>query len=295
LESFIAGSISGMASIVVCHPFDVLRTKIQLSTTNLSYYKILQNEFHFSNLYKGFLVPFAAQGLYKAIVFSTFSFSNNYLHRGEQSSLSTFFSGLLAGTLNSFVVSPVELVRTRIILENKTANSNQLYSIYECVKNIKSEKGLFGLWRGIIPTIIRDGPGVGFYMFSFRYFKNYFSSFISLKRHEFNNNNTWLIKICAGSLAGISFWIWALPMDTIKTLIESEKTVVGKMQSNVSFIEKYFKPVQLTVQKLMANGVYNGIKKLYNAWPLAISRGIPSAAVTLTTFDVVSEYLISIR
>jgi hypothetical protein len=38
-----------------------------------------------------------------------------------------------------------------------------------------------------------------------------------------------------------------------------------------------------------------GIAILFRAWPVAIGRGIPSAAVTLTVFDVISEWLIRNR
>jgi hypothetical protein len=35
-----------------------------------------------------------------------------------------------------------------------------------------------------------------------------------------------------------------------------------------------------------------GVRHLFRAWPVAIGRGIPSAAVTLTVFDVVAEWLV---
>jgi hypothetical protein len=39
----------------------------------------------------------------------------------------------------------------------------------------------------------------------------------------------------------------------------------------------------------------NGFLRLLHAWPVALGRGIPSAAVTLTTYDIITQYLIQYR
>lgn len=64
-------------------------------------------------------------------------------------------------------------------------------------------------------------------------------------------------------------------MDTIKTVIESRP--IDKTSSLFSKVAQIYKD--------------HGIGFLYRAWPVAMARGLPSAAITLTSYDLAFEYL----
>ena len=72
-------------------------------------------------------------------------------------------SGLLAGVANSFFVAPIELCRTRAIIskDHKTTSTTDI------IRNITRQDGFFSLWRGMGATMLRDGPGLGLYFYSF--------------------------------------------------------------------------------------------------------------------------------
>ncbi len=201
LETIVAGSISGFAGVIICHPIDSIRTHLQ-ATKSQSTSQVIKSVLQahgVKGFYKGFAPPFLVQGVYKSIIFTV----NNYVHRKTNH---TFISGLVAGTVNALVVSPVELVRTKQILSS-ISNSSSL-SLMQILKDIINSNGPRALWSTLLPTIIRDGPGVGFYFISFNYFKKYFSSLIPA-----NGDNIW-IKIVAGIGAGISFWMWVSAFHT---------------------------------------------------------------------------------
>ena len=82
-------------------------------------------------------------------------------------------------------------------------------------------------------------------------------------------------RIAAGAFAGVVFWIYGLPVDTMKTLIESRP--FDKTSSQLSRVVQIYKD--------------HGIGYLYRAWPIAIARGLPSAAITLVSYDLAFEYL----
>ena len=274
-ESLVAGSMSGMAAILVCHPFDVLRTNIQLHSTQ-PVSSIMKSTFigGFSTLYKGITGPFFAQGLYKSIIFASNTFSQSYLFSSNNYLTSIFMGGMLAGAINSLVVSPVEIIRTRQIFSNTSQGSNQYLSV---VRDIYKRNGISGFWIGIIPTIIRDAPGMGFYMISFDLVKKFL---LHVHRNSSDNSNglevpLW-VRLVAGSAAGIAYWTWALPVDTFKTLIES---------SNM----KKFSPISAWHQFV------SSFHHLYRALPVAYARGIPSAAVTLTVYELVIEEMLRKR
>ena len=70
----------------------------------------------------------------------------------------------------------------------------------------------------------------------------------------------------------------ALPIDTVKTVVESGR--YGRLS-----------PLQVA-QRLIRD---EGAGHLFRAWPAAMGRGVPSAAVTLMVYDYVADYLVSCR
>jgi solute carrier family 25 carnitine/acylcarnitine transporter 20/29 len=263
-ETILAGSISGFAGVIICHPFDSIRTRLQASKNPSTSHviKSVVQEYGIRGFYKGFIPPFVAQGVYKSVIFTV----NNYVY---QQSNNSFLSGMIAGAVNSMVVCPVELVRTRQILA--VTSSSSASSVVQVLNDIIKSNGYRGLWSTLGPTVIRDGPGLGFYFISFNYFKLSLSSVIP------DYVDTIWTKVIAGMFAGISFWIWALPIDTIKTVIEAN-------------IDRFNASNTLTIIKNMYDE--GGILRFYRGWIFAFGRGIPAASITLTVYDSMSEYIL---
>jgi solute carrier family 25 carnitine/acylcarnitine transporter 20/29 len=265
-ESIFAGSLSGMAATLACHPFDVIRTNIQLypSQPVLSVINTTMKG-GIGSLYKGLLGPFLAQAVYKSIIFGSYNASARHLFSGS-GPLSVFMNGFIAGTINSLIVSPVEIVRTRQIFAGPDKSNN----FKDVVIDIYRRGGWKGFYIGIIPTLIRDGPGMGLYMLSFDLCKKYLIKAYPAQVHDIHVP-IW-IRLVAGSVAGITFWTWALPIDTLKTLIES------------SFTKSFSFSAAFTQFR-------SNLHTLYRALPVAYLRGVPSAAVTLTVYELVIEEL----
>jgi solute carrier family 25 (mitochondrial carnitine/acylcarnitine transporter), member 20/29 len=279
-EILVAGSISGCAGVLVCHPFDVIRTRIQISKQNKGALACLRDvikESGVKGLYKGILGPLFAQAIYKATIFTTNALVSKHIFTGPKSNQSVFLSGAIAGSLNAAIVSPVELLRTRHILSATKASYSTIF------RSLLIERGFLGLFKGLIPTIFRDGPGVGVYFLTFDLCKsNLLEAYLSKSPRQSEtvlpSNSTLLtIKLLSASCAGIAFWTVALPIDTIKTIYESAN-IGGDMVCQSRWLLRTIKEG-------------GGISMLFRAWPVAMGRGIPSAAITLTTFDIVSEWL----
>ena len=166
-------------------------------------------------------------------------------------------------------VTPVEIIRARLILGGHAINS-----MWECTKAIVHEGGsIMSLWRAFPLTVLRDGPGVAFYLYTFQQGKKYLSKGSLEKDIALGN------RVLAASTAGVVFWMYALPVDTLKTLVESRghNDGVEKNSSLLNHIRRIYNEV-------------GGLRYLYRSWPVALGRGIPGAAVTLTTYDILEEY-----
>lgn len=249
MNDVIAGSLSGCLSILICHPIDVLRTKSQTGNNLIG----LRQE-SISTLYRGFLGPFLAQGVYKAVIFSSNSWCKRAVFSNDSSSQSILLSGCFAGCVNSFVVAPVEFCRTQAVLSNTT-------SLYQFSKLTPGQ-----LFRCLVPTMLRDGPGMAFYLLVFQSLR---------ERSDSSLTNT----VLAGCASGVAFWTWALPLDTVKARMESRWAAHPDASAG--------SPVAATLRSLRREGAWS----LYRAWPYAYGRGIPAAAITLTTYDRCIKWL----
>ena len=284
-EILIAGCCSGCAGVLVCHPFDVIRTRIQISKVSRSATECFREvilKYGVKGLYTGIMAPFFAQGIYKAVIFTTNTLVSRHVFTGQSSNYTTFLSGAIAGSLNSIIVAPVELLRTRQISSVTKGSYASLFN------NLLLDGGFRGLFRGLVPAALRDGLGVGAYFLTFDLCKKFISANISIDGSmsvpSFSNtqqtpsSSLLFVKLISGSCAGIAFWVVALPIDTVKTIFESscaKKGIINQSREAYNIINEG-----------------GGMVTLFRAWPVAIGRGIPSAAVTLTTFDVISEWLV---
>jgi phosphoenolpyruvate carboxykinase (ATP) len=71
METVIIGSISGCLAIAVCHPIDVVRTKMQVQASTFgACVRDTADKEGLRGFYKGFSGPFIAQGVYKSVLFS---------------------------------------------------------------------------------------------------------------------------------------------------------------------------------------------------------------------------------
>lgn len=125
--------------------------------------------------------------------------------------------------------------------------------------------GFYSLFHGTSVTILRDGPGVALYFWTYGLMKTYFG------RQNVDSGvlMTPLQALLASSSAGVAFWVWALPVDTLKTSIQAP----GNEKRSPTSI---------------ARGMYRyegGIYRFFRGWQAAYLRGVPGAAVTLLVYD----------
>ncbi|XP_015792240.1 mitochondrial basic amino acids transporter [Tetranychus urticae] len=86
-------------------------------------------------------------------------------------------------------------------------------TVQETLRTIKATEKSFlrGLYRGMIPTLLRDAPAFGIYFSSFQYL---------IDRNPEETSETKLL--LAGGIAGALSWLFIYPFDVIKTKIQTE-------------------------------------------------------------------------
>jgi len=317
-NSLIAGSIAGVVSTLVCHPFDVIRTKMQsaamespysattttsttTTTTTTSATASARSSGPVSMvsqtikqgglraLYTGLALPLAAQAVYKATVFTVNNVTQTSLvHWNTRKRLNTgnvepytltmtdrFICGFMGGAVNAaFFVTPVEYVRNQLIAHHtRRASGQKVKNIFrgplDVIKHTlqESPRGFGGLWKGVGVTIARDSIGCGCFFYAMAWSQQRLAA---AQAGTEGRPPTLGATICSGALAGLAYWVAALPLDTVKTWVQSDMAVSAT------------RAVQMSLRD---HGPWVTMHRMTSGYQVAYARGIPSAAITVTTYS----------
>ncbi|XP_003702984.1 mitochondrial glycine transporter isoform X1 [Megachile rotundata] len=127
--------------------------------------------------------------------------------------LKSFLAGSLSGTFSTILFQPLDLIKTRlqsrVNLHLDASKSGTLGTIIHIVQ----KENVFGLWRGMTPSITRVVPSVGLYFSSLHWLKHTLHLEDPLTPTE-----AMLLGITARSMSGALL----IPITVVKTRFESE-------------------------------------------------------------------------
>ena len=153
-----------MAGLAVAFPFDTVKVHLQTQDYRNPVYKgtldcikkIVQRD-SLKGLYRGMSSPMAGVTVVNAIVFGVYG--NAERHLSDPTSLySHFLAGSMAGLAQSVICSPMELIKTRLQVQQNMA-IQKYRTPTECLSHIWKNDGFKGIFRGLGITIARDVPG----------------------------------------------------------------------------------------------------------------------------------------
>ncbi|KAI8319144.1 mitochondrial carrier [Martensiomyces pterosporus] len=232
LGEFFAGTMGGWAQVVVGHPFDTIKVRMQTQPSPPIYSgsmdclrATIKGE-GAAGLYKGVTSPLAGIGFCNAVVFA----ANGYILRLFQSNSSEpltlnqkALAGGLAGGVMSFLNCPVELLKVKLQTQygSAAAPGHKPYTgVLNCGIRTFKERGLTGLYRGLGITILRDIPS----------FYGYFGLYEGMKAVLVYRRlgvadgakSNGLEQFISGGFAGIAAWLTAYPQDIIKSRMQMD-------------------------------------------------------------------------
>ena len=202
MNEFISGLIAGFGSTIIGHPLDTIKVRIQIDNCTF-------RQSFVQNLFSGLRYPLYTISLQNGIIFSSYNICYNNLQKNNinYGYGNNFISGAVAGINNSFICSPIELVKIKL----QKSNSNYKSS-WDCAKTMIKNKCLF---RGLQQTILRDSISYGAYFTTY----NISQDFLKTK---YNNKYDSYFPLISGGLSGIMCWVSSYPIDTLKTIYQSD-------------------------------------------------------------------------
>ncbi|KAF5289727.1 hypothetical protein FQA39_LY03644 [Lamprigera yunnana] len=185
----VGASMSEVVSCIVRVPIEVVKQRRQTSKAtswNIAMYAY-KNEGLFKGLYRGFgstvvrEIPFSVIQL-PILEYLKIAYSRNLKNGNEVNSFEVALCGSLAGGTAAAVTTPLDVVKTRIMLSNKT--SKKYLRISTTFLTIYKEKGMKGLFAGFVPRVIWITLGGCIFFGVYDFSKNVCNEF--LKSNQFH-------------------------------------------------------------------------------------------------------------
>lgn len=297
VDDFIAGWIGGASSVVVGHPLDTVKTRLQAG-------KGYKNMLHCvlsiyrketaTGFFKGMSFPLASITLYNSFVFGVFSNSQRLISkyrygdgRHPCSLLDLTVASMFTGLASVGLGAPVDLVKIRLQMQTQTllrenlhlaGNTNmtvqslslpsesRLYrGPIHCISSILQTEGVTGLYRGAGAMVLRDVPGYALYFIPYTLICDLLTPDPNSTPHP---ASIWL----AGGIAGSISWVTATPADVVKSRMQADAQLQRKYRGILHCILDSYKT--------------EGAQVFFRGASVNAIRGFPMSATMFLTYEM---------
>lgn len=282
LRALVAGGVGGVCAVVVGHPFDLV--KVRMQTAEKGVYsgaidvvkKTIAKEGLARGLYAGvsaplvgvtpmFAVSFWGYDLGKQLVSNVSKVENNQFSVAQVSA-----AGFFSAIPMTIITAPFERVKVLLQIQGQkqlAPGEKPKYSGgLDVVRQLYKEGGIRSVFRGSAMTLARDGPGSAFYFATYETVKRNLTPKdpVTGKPGDLSMSAV----MVAGGAAGIAMWIPVFPIDTIKSRLQSAEgrpTISG------------------TIKGIHASG---GLKAFFPGIGPAMARAVPANAATFAGVEL---------
>ncbi|XP_051870838.1 solute carrier family 25 member 48 [Pristis pectinata] len=270
LDDFIAGWIGGAASVIVGHPLDTVKTRLQAghgySNTVQCALRIFKNE-HIAGFFKGLSFPLASIAVYNSVALGVYGNTQRVICQyryGEEGRRGPALTDVAAasavvGLVTVAIGAPVDLVKIRLQMQTQSVRSAKLnfvgagsiHSIalnnqplyrgpVHCISRILRNEGIAGLYRGVGAMYLRDIPGYCLYFVPYMLLCDWMMPEGSTSPNLYS---VWL----AGGVAGTISWGTATPMDVVKSRLQADGVHETRYKGILHCIQQSYQKEGLTV------------------------------------------------
>ncbi|KAL9131465.1 MAG: hypothetical protein Q9217_000613 [Psora testacea] len=287
LRSLAAGGVGGVCAVVVGHPFDLV--KVRMQTAEKGVYtgaidvvrKTVAREGLRKGLYAGVSAPLVGVTPMFAVSFWGYDVGKKLVRSfSPNTSPSTPFSisqisaaGFFSAIPMTLITAPFERVKVLLQIQGQkqlAPGEKPKYSGgLDVVRQLYREGGIRSVFRGSAMTLARDGPGSAAYFASYEYIKRKLTPKDATGQPSGELSLTAVM--VAGGGAGVAMWIPVFPVDTIKSRLQSAEgrpTIGG------------------TIRGLYANG---GLKAFFPGMGPAMARAVPANAATFLGVELAHQ------
>jgi len=270
-----SGLASGLIKLVVGHPFETVKVRMQTEgyagrfKGPLDCLRTTIRTEGIRGLYKGGTPPLVGWGITDSVMWGARGMVVSQLQTDSSAPLTLwqhYVAGLAAGFASSFVATPVEQVKARLQVQYDASTKTYSGPI-DCIKKLVKNNGVLGLYKGFGGTLaFRSFLGV------------YFGSYEMFKRELTPIMNPQLAQFLSGGLGATSLWLVAYPTDVLKNRMMAQADV---------------KPRKYETLRQCARDVVRqeGWRALYRGFVPCLLRGFPTNGAAFLAAEVVNSWV----
>ncbi|EJU01599.1 mitochondrial carrier [Dacryopinax primogenitus] len=276
IKSFVAGGFGGVAAVLVGHPFDLVKVRLQSAApgTYTGAVDVVRKAIAkdgMTGLYRGMGPPLLGVTPIFAISFWSYDVGKKIVYAAtpnrKDRTLTTAelaFAGFFSAIPTTLVMAPMERIKVVLQVQGQGAGTHYTGPV-DVVRHLYREGGMRSLFRGTWATLARDGPGSAAYFVAYELVKK------AMTPAGSDPSQLHLGSIVfAGGMAGVAMWTIAIPPDTIKSRLQSAPhgTYTGIVDCT---------------RKLIAQ---DGVAALWKGLGPAMARAFPANAATFVGVEV---------
>ncbi|KAG0698182.1 carnitine/acyl carnitine carrier [Suillus ampliporus] len=299
---FIAGTIAGIVGLLIAHPFDTVKVRLQNPDLSSKYHSVshafatIIREERFSGLYKGIASPLATCAFMNGLIFASYKFflKAQVMDDSIPSLTQVAIAGSCCGVAMSLFTAPIELIKIR--QQNMLESGLGSVSATKLVSTIHRKHGLKGLFRGFTATALRE-IGYGAYFFGYEATSRYLTTPSSglngssslLDSSQAESIPLWVLLV-SGGVAGVIGWLPTFPMDVVKTRMQS--TEAGEVRSiMLSETTTVDNPYRTTMSTIRHSYRTDGVGVFVRGLSPTLLRAIPVNMATFAVYETVAGLL----
>ncbi|EER36461.1 mitochondrial carrier protein [Histoplasma capsulatum var. duboisii H88] len=179
LRRLICGGIAGITSVTFTYPLDIVRTRLSIQSASFRELRkgqekqlpgifqtmrlMYKTEGGFLALYRGIIPTIAGVAPYVGLNFMTYESVRKYLTPDGDLNPSPYrklLAGAISGAVAQTCTYPFDVLRRRFQVNTMSGLGYQYTSVWDAVKVIVKQEGVRGLYKGIVPNLLKVAPSM---------------------------------------------------------------------------------------------------------------------------------------
>jgi len=229
----IAGGVSGGLEILFTYPFEFAKTQVQLEPErykNKPFWTVWKESYRefggfpkgYTGIYRGML-PLILFGVPRnAVRFTSFEFANQHLKEAQWFGVvgTNILAGFVGGFSEAVAVTTVQETMKVRLIHDKLSPNPRFRNTFHGVATIVREQGIGGVYKGLVPTILKQGSNQAIRFPVYYYLK---TMIVGNPTDDFSKNGVLIGNLqgmMVGGIAGAASVVGNTPIDVIKTKMQ---------------------------------------------------------------------------
>lgn len=174
-----SGACAGGSQVIFTNPLEIVKIRLQVAGEIAGAQKVrawsVVKELGLFGLYKGSRACFLRDIPFSAIYFPMYAHTKTKLadEGGYNTPLSLLFAGALAGVPAAALVTPADVIKTRLQVVAREGQTTY-NGLLDCAQKIYKEEGARAFWKGASARVFRSSPQFGVTLFTYELLQRLF-------------------------------------------------------------------------------------------------------------------------